>query len=142
MYDEAVATPMIWSWPGHVPAQGVRPEMVSAYDLVPTLCELLAAAPPAGNLCGRSYGPLVTGKPLPKKHPWRTTVCAHIDDTDMAREERYKLVLRAQGMGPNELYDLSADERENVNQYDNQRYLTVRNTLAGELSKWQQQFSA
>ncbi len=142
MYDEAVATPMIWSWPGHVPAQGVRPEMVSAYDFVPTLAELLAAAPPGGNLCGRSYGPLVTGKPLPKKNPWRTTVCAHVQDTDMAREERYKLVLRAAGKGPNELYDLSTDPRENVNQYDNQRYLTVRNTLAGELNKWKQKYSA
>ena len=37
MYDESVNTPLIWSWPGEVPAQLTRPEVVSSYDLVPTL---------------------------------------------------------------------------------------------------------
>ena len=41
MYEESVATPLILSWPLRVPPQVVRPEIVSAYDLVPTLCDLL-----------------------------------------------------------------------------------------------------
>jgi arylsulfatase A-like enzyme len=141
MYDEAAATPMFWSWPGRVPALGSRPEMVSAYDFVPTICDLLGADLPARNLCGRSYGPIVTGKPLPKKHPWRTMVCGHLQNTDMAREERYKVVVRDGGKGPNELYDLPADPREHVNEYDNERYLTIRTTLSAEISKWKQQYS-
>ena len=59
MYDEAVATPMIWSWPGHIPAVAHRPELVSAYDFVPTVCDLLGIAAPQRNLCGRSYVALV-----------------------------------------------------------------------------------
>jgi arylsulfatase A-like enzyme len=142
MYEEVVATPLVWSWSGHVPPQLTRPELVSAYDLVPTLCDLTGADLPARNLCGRSYLPLATGKPLPRKQPWRTTVCGQYQNTEMARQERYKLVVRDRGKGPNELYDLSVDPRERVNQYENQRYVTVRTSLEAELSKWKQRYSA
>ena len=42
----------------------------------------------------------------------------------MAREERYKVVLRDGGKGPNELYDLTSDRVEKVNQYDNPQFWT------------------
>ena len=58
---------------------------------------------PAGNLCGRSYLALASGKPLPKKEPWRTTVFAQTCSTAMARTDRYKLVMRNDGKGPGEL---------------------------------------
>jgi arylsulfatase A-like enzyme len=118
-----------------------RPELVSAYDLLPTLCDLTGADLPARNLCGRSYLPLATGKPLPKKQPWRTTVFSHCQNTDMAREKRYKLVLRDQGKGVGELYDLGVDARERVNQYDNPQFLTVRTSLAAALANWKQTYS-
>jgi arylsulfatase A-like enzyme len=140
MYEEVMAPPLFWSWPGHVPAQATRPELVSAYDLVPTLCDLTTADLP-GNLCGRSYLAIATGKPLPKKQPWRTTVFGHYQNTGMARVERYKLVLRNDGKGPNELYDITVDSREKVNQYDNEQFLTVRTSLAAQLAKWRQNYS-
>ena len=40
MFEESVATPIIWSWPGHIPAIAQRPDLVSAYDFVPTMCDL------------------------------------------------------------------------------------------------------
>ena len=141
MYEEVVSTPLVWSWQGHVPPQLTRPELVSAYDLLPTLCDLTGADLPARNLCGRSYLPLATGKPLPKKQPWRTTVFSHCQNTDMAREKRYKLVLRDQGKGVGELYDLGVDARERVNQYDNPQFLTVRTSLAAALANWKQTYS-
>lgn len=141
MYEEVMATPLVWSWMGHVPAQSVRPELVSAYDLVPTLCDLTAAEPPARNLCGRSYLPLATGKPLPKKQPWHTTVFGYYRNTEMAREKRYKLVLRSQGKGPNELYDLTVDPREKINHYDNPQFVTTRAPLAATLARWKQRYS-
>lgn len=141
-FDDVVNTPMIWHWPGHVGVQGIRPEMVSAYDLVPTLCELLGAPLPSRNLCGRSYAPLITGKPLPKKQPWRTTVFGECPAAAMAHDHRYKLVEREQGRGASEFYDLPADPRERANQYDNGHYLNLRNELAGELAAWKQKYSA
>ena len=130
MYQEATVTPMIWSWPGHVPTEGVRPELVSAYDLAPAICEAAAIEAPSRNLCGRSYLALATGKPLPKKQPWRTTVFSHFRNTDMARDRRYKVVVRDGGKGPGELYDLVADPGESVNQYGNDQFVTLRNALS------------
>ena len=91
---------------------------------------------------GRSYLPLATGKPLPKKQPWRTTVLSHYQNTDMARDKRYKLVERDQGKGPGELYDLPVDPRERVNQYENPQFVTVRASLAATLANWKQSYSA
>ena len=142
MFDEAVATPMIWSWPGRIPAIAHRPELVSAYDLVPSICDLLDVQLAPRNLCGRSYLPLAEIKPLPKKSPWRTSVCAHIGNTDMSRENRYKLVSRNDGKGPNELYDLVTDPTERQNQAENPQFLTVHNELAGILSEWKRDYSS
>jgi arylsulfatase A-like enzyme len=140
MYEESVNTPLIWSWVGHVPAQSVRPELIDGYDLVPTICDLAGAEPPSGNLCGRSYALLATGKPLPKKEPWRVTIFSTLGNTGMARIERYKTVVRDGGKGPGELYDLVTDPVEKSNQYDNPQFLTVRNQLSSALAAWTQKY--
>lgn len=142
MYEEVVQTPLIWHWLGHVPAQGVRPELVSTYDFVPTICDLTGADPPARNLCGRSYLALATGKPLPKKSPWRTVVFGHYRNTEMVRDPRYKIVLRNNGSGPNEFFDLANDPREKVNQYNNERYLVERGQMTRELEGWRKKTSS
>jgi arylsulfatase A-like enzyme len=142
MFDESVAVPMLWCWPGRVPAQEVRMEPVSTYDLLPTLCDLVSAAVPSRNLCGRSYLPLVTGKHLPKKQTWRDTVFGQYRNTSMARTQRYKLVLRDDGKGPNELFDLPADPAERSNEIDNEQYVSVKTTLTGDLAQWKKQYAS
>ncbi len=142
LYEEVIATPLLVSWLGRVVPGGTRPEVVSAYDLVPTICDITPAALPNRNLCGRSYLALAAGKPLPKKQPWRTTVFAQYGDTAMARSDRYKLIVRADGKGPGELYDDKTDARERVNQYDNPQFLTVKTELSAELAKWKRTYSA
>jgi len=141
MYDEVMKTPMIWSWPGHVPAQTSQVELVSSYDLMPSLCDMVEADPPERNLCGLSYKSMATGKLLQKKQVWRKTVFAHYRNTEMARVERYKLVLRNDGKGPHELYDLAQDAGERTNQADNEQFVSVKTTLAGELAQWKQRYS-
>ena len=139
LYAEAVETPMIWNWPGKVPVEGARSELAGSYDLFPTLCELAGvAAPKDRNLCGRSYLLPMTNQPLPRKEPWRSLVFASYGGAEMARDPRFKLVLRANGAGPNELYDVRADPREFTNQYDNAKFLTVRNSLAESLRQWRE----
>lgn len=140
MYDEVVGTPMLWSWAGRVPALATQVELVSSYDFVPTICDALATPAPPG-LCGRSYLLMATGKPLPKKERWRSTVCGHYQNTDMARVEHYKVVVRDDGKGPNEIYDLSADPREKVNQANNDEFASIRTSLGAEIAKWKQQYS-
>lgn len=140
MYEEAVVTPLVWSFYGRVPAQGVRPELVSTYDFVPVMCDLLGVDPPSDNLCGRSYALLATGKKFPKKETWRTMVYGHYQTADLARGDRYKLVMHSGAAG--ELYDLREDPGEKANQYENPQFLTVRTTLAQGLSNWKQRYSA
>lgn len=142
MYEETVSTPMIWRWPVRLPPQTNRPESVSACDFVPTLCELAGATPPNRNLSGRSYLAVAMGKPLPQKQPWRNVVFSHLQDTDMVRDSRFKLVLRNGGKGPNEFYDLQADPRERINGYDDGQYASIRPALAAEIAKWKQRYSS
>jgi arylsulfatase A-like enzyme len=141
MYEEVIGVPMIWSWPGRVPTAITRPELISFYDFVPTVCEALGVAAPARNLCGRSYLNLATGKPLPKKQRWQDLVFGNFRYADYARDNRFKVVLRNNGEGPNELYDLRKDPREMVNEYENPQYLTVRERLTTALSAWKQKHS-
>lgn len=142
MFDEVVNTPLFWSWPGRVPALNSQVAQVSSYDLLPTLCDAAGASVPERNLCGRSYLLLATNKPFPKKQSWRTTVFGHYQNTDMARISHYKLVLRGDGQGPNELYNLTSDPGERSNQAANPQFLMVKNTLAADLAKWKRQYSA
>jgi arylsulfatase A-like enzyme len=136
MYEEVVGTPMIWQWLGRIPAQGVRPELVSPYDFMPTVCELLDLPVPTRNLCGRSYLLPLTGKPFPKKSPWRSVVFGQYRNTEMARDGRFKLIMRNGGGGPNELFDLADDPREKVNQYENPKYMGDRAQLTRALEGW------
>lgn len=135
MYDEAIGTPMLWSWTGKVPAIAVQVELISSYDFAATLCEALGV-PPSDHLRGSSYLLMATGKPFPKKTRWRATVCGAYKNTEYARVERYKWIQRNDGKGPNELYDLGADPREHMNQADNEQYISTKNTLAAAIAQW------
>ena len=141
MYDEAMQVPMIWQWAGRVPVQSARPELVSIYDFLPTVCDVAGVSAPAGkSLCGRSYLPLVLNKPLPKKEPWDNTVFGQFQDTEMVRDQYYKLVLRGKGQGPNELYDMRRDSRERNNRYSEPGFVTVRDDLSKQLAAWRGKF--
>jgi arylsulfatase A-like enzyme len=142
MYEEVMQTPMIWSWPGRVPVEGARPELVSFYDLLPSVCDATDTPLPANrDLCGRSYLPMALNKPLARDEQWRNVVFGHFRNTEMARDLRYKLVLRNNGEGPNESYDLRVDPRENVNQYSNPQFITVRDRLTKELEAWRRKYA-
>ncbi len=134
MYEEVIQVPMIWTWPGRVPVENVRNELISLCDAVPALCDAAGATAPEGrNLTGRSYTALAFGKPLPKKQPWRNLVFGQYRNTRMVRDSRYKLVSRNQGKGPNELFDLTVDPREKVNRFDNPGFISIRDQLQRQM---------
>ena len=139
MYEEVMRVPMIWSWPGRIPVQSARPELVSFYDFLPTLCAAAGVEPPAG-LCGRNYLPLATNQPLAKGAAWRDLVFGHFRYAWMARDNRFKLVLREEGQGPGELYDLRQDPGEFRNLFEDPRYSSVRERLGAELSAWREKY--
>lgn len=142
MYEEVMRVPMIWSWPGRMPVQAVRPELVSFYDFLPTVCEAAGVDPPKGrNLCGRSYLPLLLNRPLPRKEPWPDLVFGHFRYTEMARDKYFKLVVREPGAGRGELYDIRKDPNERVNLYEDAGFTTVRARLEKRLAEWRDKYS-
>ncbi len=142
LYAEAMETPMIWNSPGTVPVEGARGELGGAYDLLPSLTEAAGVNGPVGRaLCGRSYLAAMLNNPYPPKSPCPNRVFAAHGAAEMARDARYKLVLRDRGETPGELYDLRTDARERVNQYANDRFLTVRHRLAEAIREWREQHS-
>lgn len=142
MFEEVMQVPMIWSWPGRIPVQAVRPELVSFYDVLPTLCEAAGVEPPKDlNLCGRSYLPLLMNRPLPPKEPWPDLVFGHFRYTEMARDKYFKLVVREPGTGPGELYDIRKDPRERVNLFEDPGFSTVRARLEKHLAEWREKYS-
>lgn len=142
MFEEVMQVPMIWSWPGRIPVQAVRPELVSFYDFLPTVCEAAGVeAPKDRNLCGRSYLPLLLNRPLPRKHPWPDLVFGQFRYTEMARDKYFKLVVREPGTGPGELYDIRKDPRERVNLYEDPGYSTIRARLEKRLAEWREKYS-
>ncbi len=139
MYDEVMETPMIWSWPGRIPTAITRPELVSFYDFLPTLCAATGIKPPDRNLCGRSYLDLAMNR-MPKP-VWTNLVFGHFRYAEMARDARFKLVMRNNGEGPNELFENHLDAREMINKYDDPGLVTVRDRLYGALTNWRQRYA-
>lgn len=136
MYEEVMKVPMIWSWPGRIPVEGARPELISFYDFVPTVCEITGATVPGRNLVGRSYSNLLFNKPFKKGENWQNLVFGQFRNTEMARDQYYKLVQRNNGEGPNELFDLRQDPRERVNRYEDPGFVTIRERLTNALAAW------
>lgn len=139
MYEEVMQAPMIWSWPGRVPVGVVRPELISFYDFLPSVCAAAGVAAP-GGLCGRNYLPLATNRALPKGETWRDLVFGHFRYAWMARDNRFKLVIREEGQGHHELFDLRQDPGEFKNLYEDARYVTVRDRLWSELAAWRDKY--
>ena len=139
---EALPSPLIYCWPGHSPVEATRPDMIGAYDLSFTLCAAAGLAPLEGNLCGRSYLPLVKGRTFHKKNPWRTIVYGNFDNAETASDNRFKLVIRDGGRGPNQFFDLRANPNiAATNLYNNRAFVTARDMLRRNLTQWKNQYS-
>lgn len=66
LYEGGVRVPLIFRWPGRLPAGTVRHGMVSALDLCPTLLAAAGAAPGSGGPSdGLNIMPLLEGQPDP-----------------------------------------------------------------------------
>lgn len=144
MYEEVMRVPLLLRWLGRIPPGRVRQELVSFYDFVPSVLDLLEIPQPKGrNLCGRSYWPLATTRALGQ---WDNRVFGYFRNTSMGRAEQYKLVLRNiegnQARGPNELWDLKADPSEHSNRFDDRALRREQGRLTKDLLAWIKKYSA
>lgn len=143
MFEEVMRVPMIWSWPGMIPVEGTRPELVSHHGFASSLLEAARVEVPEGNqFGGRRYRSLAMGGLERDEEPWPTYLYGSYRNTEMVRDGRFKLILRNRGEGPNELYSLVEDPGERRNEYDNASFRVVRNRLADRLAERRRQFPA
>lgn len=62
MYDLGFRTPIVFNWPGVVPAGQRRSELVSAVDLLPTLLDYAGAGPAPADRLGHDLRPVIEGR--------------------------------------------------------------------------------
>ena len=113
LYDTSVKVPVIISQPGRVPGGVVNADLLSHYDLYPTLLDYLGFEnPDAALLPGASFAPLLRGGSLDERGA--VVVFDEYGPARMIRTRQWKYIHRYP-YGPHELYDLLNDPGETVN---------------------------
>lgn len=134
MYDNSVRVPFILRWPGQLPAGHTCNALVSAYDFLPTLLDLLELPLPEGrNLPGRSFRPLLSDPAADSRE--HVVVFDEYGPVRMIRTHDFKYVYR-HAYGPHELFDLVNDPEEQENLIDVPSRARLRAELQGELTAW------
>jgi arylsulfatase A-like enzyme len=140
-YDPAIRVPLIISWPNQIPQNFVTEELVELVDIAPTLLDITGCKPDPG-MQGKSLWPLLNGEHNSSKHrkdiyceyynamTWHSDPAAY---ATMVRTKKYKLV-QIHGEATGELYDLDDDPGENINQWDNHSYRSVKMNLLQRLA--------
>jgi len=138
MYENSIKVPAAISQPGTLAQGAVRPEMVSAYDFMPTLLDYLGLPipddrGPGESLPGQSFLPLLTGDgPSGREY---VVIHEEYGPTRMIRTADWKYVRRYPD-GPDELYDLVNDPDERHNRVDDAALKPRISELCGELEAW------
>lgn len=134
MYDTSVKVPAIFSQPGVIPAGEVRSELVSQYDVFPTLLEY-AGLPYISKvkLPGRSFHDLLIGQESRARED--IVIYDEYGPVRMIRTRDWKYVHRYP-YGPHELYDLRNDPNEDVNRIDDPECQAMLETLRLRLGEW------
>ncbi len=134
MYDTSVKVPAIVSRPGHVPEGLVADQLLSQYDIRPTLLDYLGLEDPeADRLPGRSFAPLLRGEPF--EQPESIVVFDEYGPVRMIRTRQWKYVHRYP-YGPHELYNLAEDPDEERNLYEETGPGGIVEELKGRLDEW------
>ena len=140
MYDESVKVPFIACPPNRFPRGIVNDSLLSHYDFMPTILDYLGLENPVGdNLPGRSFAPLLRGEVSEPScgdgEAGGVVVCDEYGPNRMLRTRQWKYVQRYP-CGPDELYNLVNDPRENENLIDDPRHREVCRDMRQRLSGW------
>jgi arylsulfatase A-like enzyme len=133
-FDEMMHVPLIWRRPGGIRA-GRRSElMVSNYDFLPTVLDVLGVRdePTTGPTSpGRSYAAELRGEQV----AWGDAAYYEFENVRAIRTAEWKYVERFPE-GPNELYDLTSDPGERTNLVGQRGHAAMKQRLAGRLTEF------
>jgi arylsulfatase A-like enzyme len=137
MYDTAVKVPTLMSRPGHVPQGEVEHNLLSHYDLMPTILDYLGldvlSPEVEESLPGSSFAPLLRGQAFDDN--LSVVVLDEYGPTRMIRTRSLKYIHRYPD-GPHEFYDLANDPNEVTNAIDDRAFGSIIRGMRGQLQKW------
>ena len=133
MYDSSVKVPFIVWGPGRVRQGAVVDNLISHYDILPTLREYLnQETDPEEKLPGESFlEELTRGRASADR---MLCILDEYGPVRMIRSRRYKLV-REGVFGRHQLYDLETDPGETVNHYGEAEYAEIQEKLSRDLER-------
>jgi arylsulfatase A-like enzyme len=151
LYEEAVHVPLVFRWPGSLPAGARLPGPVEHVDLVPTVLDLLGLPRGAGEIQGQSLAAALRGQAgTPGRDPRRAVFLQRrLYDTRVVsgfpvkgekfavRSGQWKYI-EATDEETRELYDLHADPGETRDVFAAQA--AVADRLARGLARWRARF--
>ena len=132
MFEESVKVPFIARFPGTIPGGVVNGDLVSHYDVLPTVLEMAGIKFSTGSSPGRSFTSSLKGDPGGSDV---VVVCDEYGPVRMIRERRWKYIHRYP-YGLHELYDLEQDPSEVTNLIDNTEVRGELKRLRGNLTDW------
>ena len=150
LYEGGIREPLIFRWPGVIPAGSISNGVVLSTDFMPTFCDLLniESGPEHDGISILSH--LKSGTSLPERSLFWHYPHYH-SGTGMLpggaiRKGRYKLIewyenqMLKDGEGAYELFDMENDISEAVNLVDS--LPAVVKELADELENWRKEVNA
>lgn len=119
LYEEPATVPLIFSWPGVIPAGTVDTvHLASGADLLPTLCDYAGVPVPPG-LHGQSLRPVIEQPELPGREFLATELQPDPQRPELKgrllRTRRFKYLAFSAGRNPELLFDLEDDPGETRN---------------------------
>jgi arylsulfatase A-like enzyme len=151
LYEEAVRVPLVFRWPGSLPAGARVPGPVEHVDLMPTVLDLLGVPRGPEDVQGQSLAEALRGRPgTPGRDPRRAVFLQRrLYDTDVVSGFRVKgekfavragqwKYVEAPEEETRELYDLQADPAETKDLFA--AHAAVAERLARGLAGWRGRF--
>ena len=148
LFDTCVKVPCIISCPGLFKKGVVSSSLLSAYDFMPTLLDVLGIEnTEKEKLPGRSFSQILYEGKEEEYHE-SINVYDEYGQSRMIRTKEWKYIERFPD-GPNELYDLVHDEDERFNLLDENRYFIYGpdeieekvKEMKGKLHSWFEKYS-
>jgi choline-sulfatase len=138
MYDTSIKVPCLFAQRGRIPASVVNHDLLSGYDVFPTLLEHVGIdAEPGVPKPGRSFCAVLEGRSPPADRP--VVVYDEYGPVRMVRTREWKYVHRYPD-GPHELFRLTDDAGERNNLIDDPAMADTLTALRGRLDDWFQRF--
>lgn len=119
LFDTTIKVPCIFNWPDVINKGVVNDSLISAYDFMPTILDLIGIEADLSSLPGKSFASALTGSG--DEYHENIQVFDEYGQQRMIRTKEWKYIHRTTDY-PDELYDLKHDPEEMFNLLEENRF--------------------